>query len=40
MVILGARVVPFSFRSAAIISRGMAFLILVPDLGHSVTKRP
>ena len=32
MVILGARVIPFSFRSAAIISRRMTFFILVPDV--------
>jgi hypothetical protein len=32
-------VIPFSFRSAAIISRRMTFFILVPDMGHSVTKR-
>jgi hypothetical protein len=34
-----ARVMPLSFRSAAIISRRIAFLILVPDMGHSVTNR-
>src|SRR5690348_7020579 len=37
--IFGAWVMPFSLRSAAIISRRMAFLILVPDIGHSATNR-
>ena len=36
---LGARVMPWALRSAAIISRRMAFLILVPDMGHWVTNR-
>jgi len=36
---LGARVMPWALRSAAIISRRMAFLILVPDMGQSVTNR-